>query len=259
MQLPHRIWIGAIVVPLLLAATAVVLRSGERPARSVERRDGQVVFVIRGDEVVLTGTATTDERQRVVDAVRFRAPRHRITDMIVRGAPLPVRPADIGVFVGTVLDNGVSDFTGVVHDGRLIATARVADPARAGVLSDALRSVAGALVVDEDFRIGDPVTTGDLNVRALNESVKRTVGEGIPFHDISWDPALAERVGRLLLVAPRTPVTLVAHAPQPDLAKTRAALVRDVLVAQGVSPAVIETTVDVDPAGSSNQVDVIVR
>jgi hypothetical protein len=254
-QLPHRIWIGAIVVPLLLAAVAIVLRSGERPARSVERRDGHVVFAIRGDEVVLAGTATNEERQQVVDAVRFRAPKHRITDMLVRGTALPVSASDIGVFVGTVLDHGVSEFTGVVHDEQLTATARVADGARAGRLSDALRSAAGALRVDEDFTITSLGAAGDLDVRALQTAV----GGGIPFQDRSFDNALAERVGRLLRVAPRAPITLVAHAPQPDLAKARAALVRDVLVEQGVSPALIETTVDVDPAGSSNQVEVVVR
>lgn len=254
MQLPHRIWIGAVVVPLLLAGVAVVLRSSERPARSVERRDGQVVFALRGDEVLLAGTATSDERLKVVDAVRFRAPRHRITEVMTLGAPLPIAASDVGVFVGTVLDHGVHEFTGVVHDGRLTATARVVDPARAGRLSDALRSVAGELRVDEDFTIGPAAITGDLDMRALHDSVQRVVGDGIGFEP--YDPAQAERVGELLLVAPRAPVTLVARAPEPELAKARAAQVRDTLVRQGVSPAVIETKVAVDPA---DQVDVLVR
>ncbi|GLZ33329.1 hypothetical protein Lesp02_55170 [Lentzea sp. NBRC 105346] len=256
MQLPHRIWLGAILVPLLIAGTVVVLRAGERPAHSEQRRDGQVVFVVRGDEVVLAGTATDDEHLLVVDAVRFRAPRLRITDVIRPGASLPVAASHVGTFVGTVLDNGVHDFTGVVHEGRLTASARVADAARAGMLSDALRAVAGALRVDEDFTVG-PGPTGDLDVRALNDSVQRMIGDGITFQP--WDPALAERVGRLLRVAPRATVTLVAHAPQLDVAKARAAQVRDVLVAQGVSPALVETTVDVEPADATDQVDVLVR
>ena len=50
-----------------------------------------------------------------------------------------------------MLDQDVTDFTGVVHKGHLTASARVADPDRAGALSDALRAAVPGLRVDEDF------------------------------------------------------------------------------------------------------------
>lgn len=261
MQLPHRLWLGALLVPVLFAGVAVLLR----PAHSVESPDGQVLFAVRGDEIVLSGTTSDDaERSRILEAVRFRAPAKRLTDVLTLGARVPVDPSQVGAFVGAVLDNGVHDFTGVIHNGRLTASARIADPARAGLLSDALRSVAGELRVDEDFTIGPAGVVGDLDVRALNDSLQRMVADGIRFAPgaTGWEgdsAALAGRVGRLLRVAPRTIVTLVSHGTSHELAKARATMVRDVLAGQGVSPALIETTVQVDPAGDSRQVDVLVR
>jgi len=147
-QLPQRVLVGAFVVPALLASLGVA----SRPAEDIA--PGHLVFAVRASEIVLAGTAVSAvERQEVVDAVRALTAAHRITDMITpdAGEHLPVSPAAAAALLGAVLDQGVTDFTGVVHEGRLTASARVADPVRAGSLSDALRQAAPGLRVDEDF------------------------------------------------------------------------------------------------------------
>ena len=102
MQLPQRVFVGALVVPMLFASVGTAFR----PAAEIQ--PGHLVFAVRSAEIVLAGTAgTAAARQHVVDAVR-----------------------------------------------ELTASARVADPERAGVLSDALRSAAPGLRVDEDFTTG---------------------------------------------------------------------------------------------------------
>lgn len=148
MQLPQRVFVGALVVPMLLASVGTAFRP------EVEISVGHLVFAVRSSEIVLAGTAgTAAERQEVVDAVRVLTASHRITDMITpnAGERMPVTPAVAASLLGVVLDQGVADFTGVVHKGHLTASARVADPERAGVLSDALRAAAPDLRVDEDF------------------------------------------------------------------------------------------------------------
>ena len=148
MQLPQRVFVGALVVPMLLASVGTSFRSD--PEISV----GHLVFAVRSSEIVLAGTAGTDaERQDVVDAVRVLTASHRITDMITpnAGERMPVPPGVVSSLLGVVLDQGVTEFTGVVHKGHLTASARVADPDRAGELSDALRAAAPDLRVDEDF------------------------------------------------------------------------------------------------------------
>ncbi|MEU0885425.1 hypothetical protein ABZ345_43140 [Lentzea sp. NPDC005914] len=148
MQLPQRVFVGALVVPMLLASVGTAFRSD--PEISV----GHLVFAVRSSEIVLAGTAGTDaERQDVVDAVRVLTASHRITDMITpnAGERMPVPPAVVSGLLGVVLDQGVTEFTGVVRKGHLTASARVADPDRAGELSDALRAAAPDLRVDEDF------------------------------------------------------------------------------------------------------------
>lgn len=148
MQLPQRVFVGALVVPMLLASVGTAFRpEGEISV-------GHLVFAVRSSEIVLAGTAgTTAERQEVVDAVRVLTASHRITDMITpnAGERMPVSPAVAASLLGVVLDQGVTEFTGVVHKGHLTASARVADPDRAGSLSDALRAAAPDLRVDEDF------------------------------------------------------------------------------------------------------------
>ena len=82
----------------------------------------------------------------------------------------------------------------------------------------------------------------------------------------AWEghgPVLVQRVGRMLLVAPRASITLVAHGTDPAMATTRAEMVRDVLVGQGVSPALIALETRPAPDGEYDpalrQVDVVVR
>ncbi|MFD5827769.1 hypothetical protein [Lentzea sp. NPDC060358] len=148
MQLPQRVLIGAVVVPALLAALGLASRPAEEAA------PGHLVLAVRGSEIVLAGTAVSAvERQSVVDEVRTLTAAHRITDMITpdAGQRLPVPSAAAAALLGAVLDQGVTDFTGVVHQRRLTASARVADPERAGALSDALRRAVPGLRVDEDF------------------------------------------------------------------------------------------------------------
>jgi hypothetical protein len=147
-QLPQRVFVGALVVPMLLASVGTAFR-GE-PEIAV----GHLVFAVRSSEIVLAGTAATAaERQEIVDAVRVLTASHRVTDMITpnAGERMPVSPDLVSGLLGVVLDQGVTDFTGVVHKGHLTATARVADPERAGLLSDGLRAAAPGLRVDEDF------------------------------------------------------------------------------------------------------------
>ncbi|SDP73599.1 hypothetical protein [Lentzea jiangxiensis] len=143
MQLAQRVAVGAVVVPALFAAVALAAQPGEA--------SGHLVLAVRSSEIVLAGTAGS-QRQEVVDAVRALTAAHRITDVMTPGAPgLPVAPSEAASLLGAVLDRGVTDFTGVVRRGHLTASARVADPERAGALSDALRAAAPDLRVDEDF------------------------------------------------------------------------------------------------------------
>jgi hypothetical protein len=147
-HLPQRVFVGALVVPMLLASVGTAFR----PAAEIE--PGHLVFAVREAEIVLAGTAgSIAERQEVVDAVRELTASHRITDVITpnAGSRLPVTPSVAAALLGAVLDQDVADFTGVVHKGHLTASARVADPDRAGALSDALRRAAEGLRVDEDF------------------------------------------------------------------------------------------------------------
>jgi len=147
-QLPQRVFVGALVVPMLLASVGTVFRP------EAEVAPGHLVLAVRSAEIVLAGTAASvTERQEVVDAVRELTASHRITDMITSNASerMPVTPAVVVSLLGVVLDHDVADFTGVVHKGHLTASARVADPERAGLLSDALRAAAPSLRVDEDF------------------------------------------------------------------------------------------------------------
>jgi hypothetical protein len=147
-QLPQRLLVGALIVPALLAAVGLAAH----PAPDVT--PGHLVFAVRSSEIVLAGTAASAvERQAVVDAVRALTAAHRITDMITpnAGERMPVSAAAAAGLLEAVLDQDVTDFTGVVHKGHLTASARVADPDRAGALSDALRAAVPGLRVDEDF------------------------------------------------------------------------------------------------------------
>jgi hypothetical protein len=147
-QLPQRVFFGALVVPMVLASVGVAVRPED------EMSPGHLVLAVRSDEIVLAGTAgSAAERQDVVDAIRSLTASHRVTDMITpySGERMPVTPAAAASLLEVVLDQNVTDFTGVVHKGQFSASARVPDPQRAGALSDALRAAAGDLRVDEDF------------------------------------------------------------------------------------------------------------
>ncbi|MGI5506125.1 hypothetical protein [Lentzea sp. CA-135723] len=145
MQLPQRVAVGAFVVPALLASVGLAAH----PAPVVPA--GQLVIAVRPAEVVLAGTAASaEERQQVVDAVRALTD-HRVTDVMTLGDRLPVPPGVVTALLRAVLDGDVTEFTGVVREGHLTATARVEDQERAGSLSDALRTAAPGLRVDEDF------------------------------------------------------------------------------------------------------------
>ncbi|WP_394616940.1 hypothetical protein JNUCC0626_46240 [Lentzea sp. JNUCC 0626] len=145
MQLPQRVAVGALVVPALLASVGLAAH----PAPAVA--PGQLVIAVRPAEVVLAGTAASaEERQQVVDAVRALSDRP-VTDVLTLGDRLPVTAAVTAALLRAALDRGVTEFTGVVHEGHLTASAHVVDPERAGSLSDALRSAAPGLRVDEDF------------------------------------------------------------------------------------------------------------
>lgn len=144
MQLTQRVAVGALVVPALLASLGLA---------AYPAAEGHLVLAVRSSEIVLAGTALSgEERQEVVDAVRALTAL-RVTDVITAdaGERLPVSAAVAAALLGAVLAHDVTEFTGVVHGGRLAASARVADRARAGSLSDALRSAAPGLRVDEDF------------------------------------------------------------------------------------------------------------
>ncbi|MFD4639136.1 hypothetical protein ACFWN2_17590 [Lentzea sp. NPDC058436] len=147
MQLTQRVVVGALVVPALLASLGLAAH----PAPDVA--PGHLVLAVRSSEIVLAGTASSAvERQAVVDAVRALT-AFRVTDVITpdAGERLPVSAAVVASLLAAVLDHDVTDFTGVLREGRLTASARVADAGRAGSLSDALRSAAPGLRVDEDF------------------------------------------------------------------------------------------------------------
>jgi hypothetical protein len=80
-QLPQRVFFGALIVPMLLASVGTAFR----PAAEIE--PGHLVFAVRSSEIVLAGTAgTAVERQQVVDAVRELTAAHRV------GCPYPRPP-----------------------------------------------------------------------------------------------------------------------------------------------------------------------
>lgn len=239
---------------------------------------GELAIFVRADEIVLAGTPSDAEEQRaLVDAVRARAGAFRITDVMApkAGARLPVSAATATSIVATVVEIGVHDFSGVVRGGVLTARATVADQDRAAAFGPLLDAAAGELRVEPSIVVGSSNHDRELDLAALADSVTRLVGGngGIRFQPetTSWQGralVLIERAARMLLVAPRATVTVRGHASVdvPDargLAETRARMVRDVLLGQGVPAAMVETAVSVDTAPESTdttrQVDILVR
>ncbi|MCS7481310.1 OmpA family protein [Umezawaea endophytica] len=249
--------------------TAVTLRDAE---------PGELSVFVRADEVVLAGTTADAEEQRaLVDAVRARAVGYRITDVMAprTGTRSPISAAEAAAIVAAVVENGVHDFSGVVRGGALTARATVVDQEKATAFGRLLQAAAGELRVEPTIVVGSSNHDRELDLVALGDSINRLVGGngGIRFQPgtTAWQghgPVLIDRVARMLLVAPRATVTVRGHASadSPDareLAETRARLVRDVVLAQGVRPAMVETAISVDNApeltDTSRQVDILVR
>ncbi|HUQ55068.1 hypothetical protein [Lentzea sp.] len=229
----------------------------------------QLLVALRGAELLLSGAVADDvERRALLDATK--AGDHRVTAALRLGGTLPIPPAVVGRLVSAVLSAEVSDVTATVHNGQVAVAARVPDEGRAKALRDAVREATNGLQVTDRVEVGPSTVSGDLNVEALHDSISRLVnGNGaIRFVQgtTAWEghgPVLVQRVGRMLLVAPRASVTLVAHGTDPTMAEKRAQMVRDVLVGQGVSSALIATETRPAPDGeydpATRQVDVVVR
>ncbi|MCP2244286.1 hypothetical protein [Lentzea aerocolonigenes] len=229
----------------------------------------QLLVAVRGAEILVSGAVADDaERRALLDAVA--AEDHRVTAALRLGGPLPIPPAVVKRVVAAALSAKVSDVTTTIHNGQIAVGARVPDETRAKAVREALADAASGLRVTDRIEVGPSATAGDLNVEALHDSINRLVnGNGsIRFVQgtTAWEghgTVLVERVARMLLVAPRASITLVAHGTDPAMASTRAQMVRDVLVGQGVSPALIATETRPAPDGefdpATRQVDVVVR
>jgi len=267
------VWlVGVLLVPALLAASGVYAR-----ARQVERAGvgGRLVVLVRADEVLLVGDARDDaERESLVDAVRGGVGPYRVTDLISpNGERVPTPHTEVVDLLVAAVGSGAVGFTADFRGERVDVAAVVPDAGAAEVLR---RSVRRATAVgDLSIGVRAPVDV-PLDVAALQRSVTALVqgNGGLRFETGSTDwqghgPVLVNRVGRLLLVAPSSTVTLVGHASaeHPDahhLASTRAGMVRDLFAAQGVRPDRMKTSVSVDTAPENSdpvtrQVDVLVN
>jgi len=257
------------LVAAVPGVTAVTLHDAE---------PGEFSFFVRADEVVLAGTPSdAGEQAALVDAVRARATGYRVTDVMApkAGTRSPITVAEATSIVAVVVQNGVHDFSGVVRGGVLTARATVVDQAKALAFQRLLAESAGELRVDPAIVVGSSNHDRELDLPALGDSIDRLVGGNgsIRFQPGTTDwqghgPVLIQRVARMLLVAPRATVTVRGHASAEapnalDLAETRARMVRDVVLGQGVPAAMVETAVSVDNApeltDTSRQVDILVR
>ncbi|NKE63803.1 hypothetical protein FXN61_46720 [Lentzea sp. PSKA42] len=225
----------------------------------------QLLVAVRGGEILLSGAVTDDaERRALLEAVT--SGDHRVTAALRLGGSLPIPPAVVERLLSAALSAKVSDVTATVHNGQVAIAARVPDEARATAVRDAFKQAANGLRVTDRIEVGPSTAAGDLNVEALHDSINGNGAIRFVQGTTAWEgdgPALVERVGRMLLVAPRASITLVAHGTDPAMATTRAQMVRDVLVSQGVSPALIATETRPAPDGeydpATRQVDVVVR
>lgn len=281
-----RAWlVGAVLVPALLAASGVFAR-----ARIAEREAaGRLAVTVSAAGVLLAGAvADADERRELLDAVRAAADSHQAADRQATDSRPAVHPADLPVtdflaengsrsplsapaaadLVAAAFAASARDLTAVATGGTLDVRATVPDEPRAAALREALTAL-GA----RDPRVD--VVGGDLDLAALRRSVTAMINGngGFRFEPSStaWQghgPVLVDRVGRLLLVAPKATVTLTGHAsstghPDPRaLAQQRADAVRALFVAQGVRPERIRTAVVLDAAPentdpATRQVDVL--
>ncbi|SDF75845.1 peptidoglycan-binding protein ArfA [Lentzea fradiae] len=249
------------------AVVADVSGVGAAEVRTAEPE--QLLVAVRGGELLLSGAVADDaERKALLDAVREGG--QRVTAALRTGGSLPVPPAVVGRLVSAARSAKVPDVTTTVHKGQIVVAARVPDLERARAVREAVAEAAQGLQVTDRVEIGPSTVSGDLDAAALHDSVNRMVNGNGALRFVqgttAWEghgPVLAERVGRLLLVAPRASVTLVAHGTEPAVAEKRAQLVRDVLVGQGVPAALIATETRPAPDGeydpATRQVDVVVR
>ncbi|WP_394619582.1 hypothetical protein JNUCC0626_10925 [Lentzea sp. JNUCC 0626] len=229
----------------------------------------QLLVAVRGGEILVSGAVADDaERRALIEAVQTDG--HRVTAALRLGGLLPIPPAVIGRVVTAALSAKVSEVTTTVHNGQVVVAARVPDEARAVVVRDALKQAANGLQVTDRIEVGPSTSVGDLNVEALHDSISRLVNGNGAIRFVQGTTAyeghgtvLIQRVGRMLLVAPRASITLVAHGTDQKMAQTRGQMVRDVLVGQGVSPALIAIETRPAPDGeydpATRQVDVVVR
>ncbi|MET9224273.1 hypothetical protein [Lentzea sp. NPDC003310] len=229
----------------------------------------QLLVAVRGAEILVSGAVADEAEQRaLIEAVQTDG--HRVTAALRQGGLLPIPPAVIGRVLGAALSAKVSDVTATVHNGQIVIAARVPDEDRATAVRAAVRDAANGLQVSDRIEVGPSTSVGDLDVAALHDSISRLVnGNGaIRFVQgtTAWEghgPVLVERVGRMLLVAPRASITLIAHGTDQAMATKRGEMVRDVLVGQGVSPALIAIETRPAPGGEydpvTRQVDVAVR
>ncbi|MDX8033366.1 hypothetical protein SK803_24375 [Lentzea sp. BCCO 10_0856] len=229
----------------------------------------QLLVAVRGGEILLSG-AVADDAERVALINATKSDDHRVTAALRLGGTLPVPPAVVGRLVSAALSAKVSDVTTTIYNGQVAIAARVPDEARATAVRDAVKQAANGLQITDRVEVGPSAAVGDLNVEALHDSISRLVnGNGaIRFVQgtTAWEghgPVLVQRVGRMLLVAPRASITLVAHGTDPAMATKRAELVRDVLVGQGVPSTLIAVETRPAPDGeydpAARQVDVVVR
>ncbi|SDJ08548.1 peptidoglycan-binding protein ArfA [Lentzea albidocapillata subsp. violacea] len=229
----------------------------------------QLLVAVRGGEILVSGAVADDaERRALLEAVRSDG--HRVTAALRLGGLLPIPPAVIGRVLSAALSAKVSDVTTTIHNGQVVIAARVPDEARATAVRDAVREAANGLQVTDRIEVGSSAPVGDLNVQALHDSISRLVNgngairfvQGTTAYE-GHGPVLIERVGRMLLVGPRASITLVAHGTEQAVATKRGELVRDVLVGQGVAPALIAIETRPAPDGeydpATRQVDVVVR
>lgn len=243
--------------------------SGVGTAEVRQAEPAQLFVAVRGTEILVSGAVADDaERGALIQAVQVAD--HRVTAALRLGGLLPIPPAVVGRVVSAALSAKVSDVTATVHNGQIAIAARVPDEARATAVREAVTQAANGLQVTDRIEVGSSAAVGDLNVEALHDSISRLVNGNGAIRFVQGTTAyeghgtvLIQRVGRMLLVAPRASITLVAHGTDQAVATTRGQMVRDVLVGQGVSPALIAIETRPAPGGEydpvTRQVDVVVR
>ncbi|MGM1059387.1 OmpA family protein [Saccharothrix sp. Mg75] len=258
-------------MPALLAASGVYARARQvGSGEGVAPAAGRLVVLLRGDEVVLSGGAADDgERLALVNAIRAKITSVRVTDLVTpNGDQVPVEHGPVVDVLSAAAGSG--DLTAVFERDRAEVTGVVHDEAAAGrVRESAARWGTSDVVVEAPGGEALDVTAFQ---RSITSMVQGNGGFRFEPGTAAWQghgPVLVDRVGRLLLVAPRTAVTLVGHASaeHPEaagLAATRAVMVRDLFVAQGVRPDRIVLSLSVDPVPegvepAARQVDVLVR